>query len=115
MPNVFIPIIPTRFDTVANKRRPVIDVSPARQYGDVKLLIEDDTMYDLNDTFKFQKLVDIMADGMRKSMEDDYVVAVGDPALIAACTTIQIQRHGKARVLRWHKQLSRYQILEFEL
>ena len=46
---------------------------------------------------------------MKEFTENDYIVAVGDPSLIAAASCIAVRKTGGLlRILKWDRQTSAY-------
>jgi hypothetical protein len=84
-------------------------------YGETSVLIPEALGYDPQSMFDIQPLVDMICDGMEESEEEDYIVAVGDPVLIAAAAACQVEKFGSVRMLRWDRQDQRYRIMEFKI
>lgn len=113
MTKVFIPMVPMRYDPVLCRKRPAVDLTPARAYGDAIVMIPDTLAANVSELFDIQPLVDIMSEAMKDSEPDDLIVAVGDPVIIAAAASIQADTHGKVKMLRWERQEQKYKIMEY--
>lgn len=60
-------------------------------------------------------LVQAIKEGMREFCKEDYIIAVGDPTLIAACACIAHQKTGILRVLKWDRISSDYISVEMKI
>lgn len=60
-------------------------------------------------------LAQALKEAMKDMTDEDYVVAVGDPSLIAAASVIAWRKTGKLRVLKWDRMSSAYLPVELEL
>lgn len=101
---VFIPSLPTRFDIATNSRIPSIDLNPAAAFGElVHMTNEGDTIEEAMD--KIHSAVSTMD-------EDDYILAVGDVALIAAALVYANDRFSSAKLLQWSRKSHKYNIQE---
>lgn len=98
-PAVYVPHVPTRFDPLLNKRTPTLDISSAGAFGTIIML--DCNLS--NSTLRFEQL---------QNFEPcDYILAVGDPVLIAAAIHRAFVESGsdEVKVLRWDKIKKGYQ------
>lgn len=112
--HVFIPHIPTRFEPLNGERVPTIDLNPAASYGTLRLLANlncgGPVTQDLLPTALEQ-----IRNGLSTMSHDDYIVAVGDPVLLAAAIAYAADMHGKVKVLRWDRHTKSYTQLEVTL
>lgn len=104
---VFIPHVPSRWDTVSKGRVPSLDLNPAALFGSFRVLVSD-----LDDMHKATSLI---KHGLTGITQSDYVLAVGDPVLIAAAIAYACQHLGTVRVLRWSRRSHRYDVVEVTL
>jgi len=104
---VFLPQIVERFDTVRKIMTPAFDFSAAAQFGQLTTILEaeDDPIFLARITPKIRKALDAFTD-------NDYLLAVGDPAVIAVCAGIILRRHKTLQLLRWDRKLRNYIHLE---
>lgn len=80
-----------------------IDFLPAEQYGELVFVVVGRTsIHHLNRT------VEAMRNKMRDITKDDWIIACGNPVLIALAGAIMAQRTGCVRVLSWDAQVQRY-------
>lgn len=114
MPRVFIPNVPTRFDPLMEDRVPSLDLRKATEFG---------TLVELSDrvTRVTTHTVDWLASQIKERIEaadydqDDFLICVGDPALIGAAFHYIGSRWGRINLLRWDKIQNEYQLLEIKL
>lgn len=105
-PRAFIPSVPTRYDPISNSQVPTVDLRPVMAYGEPVLLVPSGTQaYP-------QRLI---AEGLDDFTEDDYIVALGDPTLIAAAMYWAAGGVASLRMLRWNRHNSDYDIVEMML
>lgn len=107
MSRVFIPQVPSRYDSGANLWVPTINIKPAQQWGELVTILPPAAS---------RTGIDLCAEVIRRAMEDynteDYLVAVGDPTLYAIAAVVAARKaEGTLRMLKWDRIQSRY-ILE---
>ena len=112
-PVVYAPSVPSRYDPLSETRIPVIDLKPAYEYGEVKLLTSFETNV-IPETIPAlaQEVHDRCAREMRP---EDYVLMVGDPALIAGAIAGATTRNGAVNTLRWDRHKKAYDAMRIEL
>lgn len=111
MSRVFVPQVPSRFDVSVQLWVPTVNLSPAEQYGEVVIMLPPDAA-----RLHVAPLVTAMRERMEDFTEQDYIVAVGDPSLIAAAAVIATHKaHGKLRILKWDRMRAQYIPVEMEL
>lgn len=103
MPKVFIPHLVTRFDGARNRIVPTLDFTPATEFGELNLLLDDD----INPLF-FQQTVELLKKRLDGITVRDYFLPVGDPSIIAACGAIISEKIGVINILKWDKKSRRY-------
>lgn len=111
-PTCYAPSVPTRFDPASNSRISSIDLRAALQWGEVSVLVPD-----YNPAADVQMAIDHMTVALEEFRPDDYIIAVGDPILIAAAVYYAAQACGDdpVRVLRWSRIANNYQLSEVYL
>ena len=104
---VFLPQIVERFDQVKGGMVPAFDFSAAAQFGQLHAILgpEDDVAFLARITTKIRKSLDDFTD-------KDFLLAVGDPAVIAVCAGIILRRHKTLNLLKWDRKLRIYTHLE---
>ena len=111
MPRVFIPQVPSRFDGGSNLWIPTVNVSRAKDFGDLVVMLPPAAS---------RTGIDACAASIARQMEDygpeDYLIAIGDPTLyaVAACCAAR-QTDGLLRMLKWDRISSNYILEEVEL
>lgn len=108
---VFVPQEPTRFDPAFNTRVPVVDLRPAAEFGVVQVMLP------ANASAMFMNpLVTALREKLSSFVsERDYLLAVGDPTLIAICGAVLARRMDRFKMLKWDKRQKMYHCVEIEL
>jgi hypothetical protein len=84
--------------------RPVFDITPARVYGELKILITSNSI-----GVSVQPLISILRQNLKDFNDDDYILAIGDPVAIGIVTAIATEfNRGRVKVLRWDRQTKQY-------
>lgn len=104
MPRVFAPQVPSRFDTSVRAWIPTVSMKPAERFGELVVMLPPDAF-----RLAAAPMVAAMKERMADFGPDDYVVAVGNPTLIAAAACIAARKnHGVLKVLTWDRQTGDY-------
>lgn len=114
MNSVFIPHVPTRYEPLKGGRVPTIDLNPAAEHGTLVLLADLECGGPVTQEL-LPKALEQIHDKLSQMTCDDYIVAVGDPILVAAAIAYAADQHGKVKVLRWDRHSKRYVALEVDL
>lgn len=108
MPKVYAPQMPSKYDTTTKLWIPSINIDPARKFGELVVMLPPNA-----NRLHTAPLIAAMRDQMRDYGPEDYLVAVGDPSLIAAAACIAHRKAGGLlRVLKWDRQVSSYILVE---
>lgn len=100
--------IPSRFDSASRLWVPSINLDPARKFGDLVVCLPPNA-----NRLHADALVAALKERMAEFSSDDYIIAVGDPALIAAAACIAAKATGGLlRVLKWDRMMSAYILSE---
>lgn len=111
MSRVFIPHEPRVRDRDTGEWRPMIDLSPARAYGPITILFGENTV-GLNTV----PMVRMLKRKLSDFSDDDWIVCVGDPSLIATTAAVAAQvNRGRYKLLKWDKRLRNYIEVEVDL
>lgn len=104
---VYIPHIVERYDVDKKSMVPAFDFSAAAQFGQLTPILDkdDDVIFLARITSKIRK---VLAD----FNENDHLLAVGDPAVIAVCAGIILRRQKTLKLLKWDRKLRIYHNLE---
>lgn len=107
MQRVFIPQVTERFDHVAKRRVEAFDFTPAAQYGTLTEVLDktDNPMFLARLTPKIRKALEDFG-------EHDYLLAVGDPAVIAICAGLILRRRKTLKMLKWDRHTKIYIVME---
>lgn len=110
-PLVYAPSVPSRYDPISERRIPVVDLQPAYSFGDLKLLTP---MENLTPEGVAEKARAVHSECARTVQPEDFVLMVGDPALISAAIAGAHTRNGFVKVLRWDRHKKDYDIMRIE-
>lgn len=111
MAKVYAPQIPQKRDAPTKLWIPSINIDPALKYGELVVMLPPNA-----NRLHIAPLVAALQEQMANYTRDDYLVAVGDPSLIAAAACIAIRRtNGLLRILKWDRLSSTYLPVEVEL
>jgi hypothetical protein len=100
MSKVFVPQVPTRRAVGSRDLVPVFDLSPAKGFGELVVLQPANTA----SMFFPVPTVRELKDKLRGFGEEDYVLAIGDPSLIATVSMLAGERnHGRVKMLKWDR------------
>ena len=91
---------------------PKINIIGATQFGNLKVLLPENSQIILSPTYVITTL--------RQKLKDytirDYLLLTGDPAIIGvACSIVSDITNGKYNLLKWDKQEKRYYPVEINL
>jgi len=112
MPIVYLPAVPMRYDAHNDERIPALDVSGASDFGDMKTLLNLDRPLLPSE---MPSAINEICTKLKPIQSDDFIVAVGDPVLIAAAVSYGIHKNGVAKMLRWNRISKSYQPIEVRL
>lgn len=80
---VFIPQEPRRLDAQTGRWVPLYDLAPALQFGTLKVLMPNGPT-----SFDSTSVVEQLKEQMAGYTEQDYIMCIGDPVLIAATVLV---------------------------
>lgn len=111
MSKVFVPQQPSRFDAATRLWIPTVNLDPAKEHGDVEVMLPPNA-----NRLHTAPLIAALKDKMSEFTEDDYIVAVGDPSLIAAAACIAARKTGGLlKMLKWDRMSRNYISVEIQL
>ena len=91
---------------------PKINIIGATQFGNLKVLLPENSQIILSPTYVITTLRQKLKDYTIK----DYLLLTGDPAIIGvACSIVSDITNGKYNLLKWDKQERRYYPVEIDL
>jgi hypothetical protein len=84
------------------------DLMPAKEFGQIKILLSSADTHHLPIDGLIQKL----QAGLKPFQPHDYLLLIGDPAAIGIATYIAMHNtHGFIRLLRWRRESYEYEAL----
>lgn len=107
MKKVFIPHVVKKRDPQTGEQKPIFDFTAAKAFGEIVELSDAKTLHGesmLTSGALWGDLLDFQ--------KGDYLLCVGDPAMIALCAGILLRRFDVLRVLRWDRITKTYQEVE---
>jgi len=107
---VFIPQVTTRWCETNQKKVPAFDLSPAAAHGQLHPILEVD-----DNPAYLARLTQKITKAMENFQEDDFLLAVGDPSIIAVCAGIVLRKFNRMNLLKWDRKLGIYIALEINL
>ena len=111
MPKVYAPQIPSRFDHTLRTWVPIVNMQPAEKFGELVTLLSPDAY-----RVAAAPMVAAMKERMRDFGPDDYLVAVGNPTLIAAAACIAAKKNnGVLKLLTWDRMAGDYLATELRV
>lgn len=101
-PTVYIVCEPTQ--TVAGASRRIMDFTPALEHGDLVVLMpQSQSMLAPVPTVRALK------EKLRNFTDNDFILPVGDPVLIATVAMVAAEQNGgRVKFLKWDKHEHRY-------
>ena len=117
--NIFILFVNVRKNSLCNttstrnqRGKPRINIIGATNYGELKTLLPELSQIIFSPgplIFKLRKL-------LKDFRPDDYLLLIGDPALIGvACSIVSDITNGKYNLLKWDKQERKYYPIKINL
>ena len=111
MGTVFIPQEPKRKDDGTGAMVPLYDLTPALKFGTLKVLLPHGPVM-----LSTKPMVDHMRTEMDEFCDEDYILAVGDPAAIISAGMVASQANkGRVKLLWYDRQQRAYIPLQFDL
>lgn len=107
LPAVLIPQFPTRMGDNGPERMRV-DLTDAERYGRVMELLEPSAKpFDPGS-------IEQMDQAIMDSREDDWLLCIGNPTLIAVAAGAFASIHGRLNVLQWQSRKGHYEAIQIE-
>ena len=104
MSYAFIPQQPSKYDKDTRLWIPIVDIQQVEQFGTPVVMIPPNA-----GRGSTAPLVDVIKAKMRDYTIDDYIVALGDPSLIAAAACIAAKATGGVvKMLKWDRVVKTY-------
>lgn len=109
-PRVFIPQVVRRFDTTHQQMTQMHDFSSAMVHGQLVNVLDDE-----DDPKFISRLVPKVKKILSDFTHEDYLVAVGDPTLIALCAGIIMRQTPNLTMLKWERSIRQYVKVQISL
>ena len=91
---------------------PKINIIGATQYGQLKVLLPENSQIILSPAY----VISTLKTKLKDYKSNDYLLLTGDPAIIGvACSIVSDITNGKFNLLKWDKQERRYYPVEIDL
>jgi hypothetical protein len=91
---------------------PKINIIGATQYGQLKVLLPENSQIILSPAY----VITTLKQKLKDYKSNDYLLLTGDPAIIGvACSIVSDTTNGKYKLLKWDKQERRYYPVEIDL
>ena len=91
---------------------PKINIVGATQYGQLKVLLPENSQIILSPAY----VITTLKQKLKDYKSNDYLLLTGDPAIIGvACSIVSDITNGKYKLLKWDKQERRYYPVEIDL
>ena len=91
---------------------PKINIIGATQYGQLKVLLPENSQIILSPAY----VISTLRQKLKDYKSQDYLLLTGDPAIIGvACSIVSDITNGKYKLLKWDKQERRYYPVEIDL
>jgi hypothetical protein len=88
------------------------NVISAQDFGELKFILPEKT----NLMWKPQETISIIKDELRFFNDNDYLLLIGDPAVIGICTAVAAEYNcGRIKFLKWDNREWKYYPVKVEL
>jgi hypothetical protein len=105
---VYVPQVPSRFDSRTQLWVPTVSLGDAERFGEVVEMLPPEAS-----RLHVAPLLAALREQMKEFGRSDYLLALGDPTLIAAAAVIAArQSEGELRLLKWDRMASSYILVE---
>lgn len=106
---VYITQIPARLE--ASRWIPIVDVSPAKEYGELKVMLPAGINF-----HAAAPVIQQLRDELRDFRGDeDYLLPIGDPLVMAAAAALIARREPSFKMLKWDRYSRKYLCYKVEL
>ena len=107
-PTVYIPQVPSRYDRGLGAWVPTVTTHDAERFGKVVVMLPPEAS-----RLHVSPLLAALRERMSSFGPEDYLLAMGDPTLLAAAAVIASrQSGGDLRLLKWDRMSSSYILVE---
>lgn len=110
MSKVYIAQVPHRLNRDTGELEP-LDLSPAREWGELHVILTPGA----NPFNSMDGIVDDLHAALQDLTEEDYLILVGNPAIMGVMAAIAAQYVRRLRILQWHGKQHKYNLVEAEV
>jgi hypothetical protein len=111
MSKVYAPQVPSKYDPATKLWVPTINLDPANMFGEIVVMLPPNA-----NRLHINPLIVALREQMKDFNDKDYIVAVGDPSLIAAASCIAVRKtNGLLKILKWDRQTGSYIPVEVQI
>jgi hypothetical protein len=108
---VYIPQVPSKFDHGSGLWIPTVNMTAAHRYGEFVEMLPPGA-----NRLATAPLTQALKEKMAGYKKEDYLVAIGDPSIIAISSAIAVDRtSGLLRLLKWDRQTNDYILVEVKI
>lgn len=108
---VFVPHIPSRWNHKIEGWEPTVNINGARKFGEMIVLLPDDAS-----RMHAAPVVQALREKIDDIRADDFIVAVGDPTVLAMTVAVAaLKTGGQINLLKWDKQMGMYIPVHFKI
>ena len=112
MSKVYVPQVPHRYDRGSGELSPVYDLTPAEEFGEIKVMLTPSA----NPFTSMGSIVDDLHAALANIEVDDYLLLVGNPAILGVTASIAASyTEGKLQMLQWNGRDKRYNPIQVDL
>jgi hypothetical protein len=111
MSRVFVVHQPTGRDRGTGAIKPTMDLSPAREFGELRYVLRDweNPFHDIQATVdEVRRVLEDEEFGTGLRGADDWLLLVGNPCLIGIVAAEAARLTGELRMLQWHRGEHQY-------
>lgn len=111
MSKVYVTQVPHRLNRKTGELEP-LDLSAAEEWGELNVILTPGA----NPFTSMDSIIDDLHASLQGITPDDYLVLVGNPAIMSAMAGIAADYcDGKLKVLQWHGKQRKYNLVEMNL
>lgn len=111
MAKIYIPQVPSRYDTAVRAWVPTVNLDPAKEFGELVVMLPPNA-----NRLHISPILAALREKMADYEKGDAIVAVGDPSILAAAACIAARKTGgELRMLKWDRILGNYIAVEMKV
>ena len=111
MDKVYVPQVPSRYDSKIKCWVPTVNLDPAKQFGLLEPMLPPEAGRMAPDELK-----QILSKSIEDITEADWILATGDPVVMGIVMVMAARKlGGLLRILRWDKRTKSYEPIELKV